>query len=186
MNKKTRPFASDGRMDGWMDGWMALWRGIVVDARQSSTTERTDDDRTDAIIMSANASSAITAVAGPASTVERVFAPVGRRVRMTTARRTRAAHPPVRARTARASATTSSGGAGGRETLSEGSRGEETYRLQQRLAEEGVLSVEDVTGCVQDAMRCVGKTCPFKRWMDGCGCADGWSGLATNDGMRAW
>lgn len=105
--------------------------------------------------MSANASSAITVVAGPASSprsaVERVA--VRRRVRMTTSlRRSAAHHPPVRTHTTRASAT-SGAGAGGRETLSEGSRGEETYRLQQRLAEEGVLSVEDVTGCVQDAMR---------------------------------
>jgi hypothetical protein len=107
--------------------------------------------------MSANASSAITVVAGPASSprscVERVA--VRRRVRMTTSlRRSAAHHPPVRTHTTRASASATSGaGAGGRETLSEGSRGEETYRLQQRLAEEGVLSVEDVTGCVQDAMR---------------------------------
>lgn len=106
--------------------------------------------------MSANASSAITVVAGPASSprscVERVA--VRRRVRMTTSLRSAAHHPPVRTHTTRASASATSGaGAGGRETLSEGSRGEETYRLQQRLAEEGVLSVEDVTGCVQDAMR---------------------------------
>jgi len=101
--------------------------------------------------MSANASSAVARVTGgvpsprPASS-ERV---VVRRKKMTAT--PGRARPPVRTETrARASTTTN----GGRENLREGSRGEEAYRLQQRLAEEGVLSVEDVTGCVRDAMRC--------------------------------
>ena len=101
--------------------------------------------------MSANASSAVARVTGGVlsprlASSERV---VVRRKKMTAT--PGRARPPVRTETrARASTTTN----GGRENLREGSRGEEAYRLQQRLAEEGVLSVEDVTGCVRDAMRC--------------------------------
>jgi len=101
--------------------------------------------------MSANASSAVARVTGgvPSPRLASSERVVVRRKKMTAT--PGRARPPVRTETrARASTTTN----GGRENLREGSRGEEAYRLQQRLAEEGVLSVEDVTGCVRDAMRC--------------------------------